>query len=68
MTTPLDYRKEAQEYVQRSEGSRSEMQRARLLEMAESCIRMAEQREWLQTLSTDLPEEHGALAAARAEL
>ena len=55
MTTSLNFRQEAHEYVQRSEGPLSLAQRARLLEMAESCIRMAEQRERLQTLSIGLP-------------
>jgi hypothetical protein len=55
MTTSLNFRQEAHEYVQRSEGPLSVAQRARLLEMAESCIRMAEQRERLQTLSIGLP-------------
>jgi hypothetical protein len=56
MRTPAEYREEAKSYVLQSEGVADAGRRARLLEMAQSCLRLADQAEWL---SVEFPELNG---------
>jgi hypothetical protein len=56
MRTSAEYRAEAKGYVLQAEGISDPGRRARLLEMAQSCIRLADQAEWL---SIDFPELKG---------
>ena len=45
MFTAAEYRKEAEEYEMIAEGISAPAQRLRLLDMAQSCLRLAEQAE-----------------------
>jgi hypothetical protein len=46
--TPAEYRREAEEYVRRAEDLGADPLRCeRLLHMAQSCLRLAQQAEWL---------------------
>jgi hypothetical protein len=56
MRTSTEYRKEAEGYVLKAEGVTDPGRRARLLEMAQSCLRLADQAEWL---SVEFPELNG---------
>jgi hypothetical protein len=56
MRTSAGYRAEAKGYVLQAEGVTDPARRARLLEMAQSCIRLADQAEWL---SINFPELKG---------
>ena len=47
MRTAAEYRDEARGYVLQAEGVIESGRRARLLEMAQSCLRLADQAEWL---------------------
>jgi hypothetical protein len=49
MRTPGEYRAEAEAYVRQSEGLIHSGRRLRLLEMAQSCLRLADQAELLET-------------------
>ena len=44
--SPSNFRKEAEEYVRQAQLLPSGVRRRRFLEMAGSCIRLAEQTEW----------------------
>jgi hypothetical protein len=46
-SSPADYRKEAEDYVRQADTLQSGTRRLRLLDMAQSCIRLADQAEWL---------------------
>ena len=48
MRTPAEYRKEAEEYVMMAQGIPDPVKRLHLLEMAQSCLRLAEQMELFQ--------------------
>jgi hypothetical protein len=48
MRTPAEYRKEAEGYVRQAEAIPDSHCRTRLLSMAQSCLRLADQAEWLQ--------------------
>jgi hypothetical protein len=54
MSNSADYRQEAKGYIQQAQGPVLLAHRTRLLDMAQSCIRMAEQVEWLESLSYGL--------------
>lgn len=47
MRTPAAYRTEAAEYIERAQGDVTPARRTRLLQMAESCLRLADQAEFL---------------------
>jgi hypothetical protein len=46
-SSPADYRQEAEDYVRQADTLPSGTRRLRLLDMAQSCIRLAEHAEWL---------------------
>lgn len=56
MRTAAEYRKEAEGYVLQAGEVTDASRRTRLLEMAQSCIRLADQSEWL---SVNFPELDG---------
>jgi hypothetical protein len=56
MRTSTEYREEAKGYVLQAEAVTDSGRRSRLLEMAQSCIRLADQAEWL---SVNFPELDG---------
>jgi hypothetical protein len=45
-SSPSDFRKEAEEYVRQAQLLPTGTRRTRFLDMAGSCIRLAEQAEW----------------------
>jgi hypothetical protein len=45
--TPAEYRLEAADYVRRAEDLTDPLRQERLLHMAQSCLRLAQQAEWL---------------------
>ena len=47
MRKPAEYRREAADYVRRAEELTDPLRRERLLHMAQSCLRLAQQAEWL---------------------
>jgi hypothetical protein len=47
MRTPAEYRSEAEEYILRAQGVVTSGRRLKLLEMAQSCLRLADQAELL---------------------
>lgn len=47
MLTPAEYRKEAEDYVRQADGLPHGKRRLRLLDMAQSCLRLADQAEWV---------------------
>src|SRR5215213_4164638 len=49
LRTPEEYRKEAEEYVRLAERLGESGRRTRLLDMAQSCLRLADQAELLST-------------------
>jgi len=61
MRTPAEYRAEAEGYVRQAEAAETSGRRARLLEMAQSCLRLADQAELLQAdgQDTDPPKYSG---------
>jgi hypothetical protein len=56
-TSPAEFRKEAEGYALQAQGLPVGMRRLRFLGMAQSCIRLAEETEWLTDFG--LPEAHG---------
>ena len=57
MRTPAEYRKEAEGYVRQADAIPDSHRRTRLLSMAQSCLRLADQAEWLQF---DFPAPKGS--------
>ena len=50
-SSPADFRKEAEEYVRQADALPSGKRRIRFLDMARSCIRLADETEWLSKFS-----------------
>jgi hypothetical protein len=48
MRTAAEYRAEAEQYIREADGDVPSGRRARLLEMAQSCLRMADQADMLK--------------------
>ena len=57
-SSPADFRKEAEEYVRQADALPYGTRRVRFLDMARSCIRLADEIEWLSRFSQ--PEWDGA--------
>ncbi len=57
-SSPADFRKEAEGYVRQADVLPSGTRRFRLLDMAGSCIRLAEQTEWLSDAVVTLQGSH----------
>lgn len=61
MRTPAEYRAEAEAYVRQAEGISHPGRHARLLEMAQSCLRLAHQAELLEAEDRARPLKYSGL-------
>jgi hypothetical protein len=52
---PAEYRREAADYVRRADDLTDPVRRERLLHMAQSCLRLAQQAEWLSPATYEEP-------------
>jgi hypothetical protein len=53
--TPAEYRREAENYVRCADDLTDPIRRERLLHMAQSCLRLAQQAEWLSPATYEEP-------------